>query len=66
MHRGPAEGIVALATLEPELASYHLFYAVRADLRSRLGENARDDYRRAFELATNAAERRHLQQKMNR
>jgi RNA polymerase sigma-70 factor (ECF subfamily) len=66
MHRGPAEGLEALATLEADLASYHLFYAVRADFRSRLGEDARDDYRRAFELATNETERRHLQRKIDR
>ena len=66
MYRGPAEGLEALATLEPDLASYHLFYAVRADFRSRLGEDARDDYRRALELATNESERRHLQRKIDR
>ena len=66
MHRGPAEGMDALATLESDLASYHLFYAVRADFRSRLGEDARDDYQRAFELATNETERRHLRGRMDR
>jgi RNA polymerase sigma-70 factor (ECF subfamily) len=63
MHRGPAEALAAIAPLEKPLAGYHLFYAMRADFRTRLGEDARDDYRRAFELATNDGERAFLERK---
>jgi RNA polymerase sigma-70 factor (ECF subfamily) len=65
MHHGAAAGLAALAPLEASLAAYHLFYAVRADLRARLGEDARDDYRRALELATNESERAFLRKKID-
>jgi RNA polymerase sigma-70 factor (ECF subfamily) len=64
MHEGPAEGLAALAALEERLAGYHLFFALRADFRTRLGEDARDDYRRALELAGNESERRFLRRKL--
>jgi RNA polymerase sigma-70 factor (ECF subfamily) len=60
MHDGPEEALAALAALEAPLSSYHLFYALRADFRRRLGEDARDDYRRALELAGNESERSFL------
>jgi RNA polymerase sigma-70 factor (ECF subfamily) len=64
MHAGPAEALAALAELEPRLARYHLFYALRADFRRRLGEDARDDYRRALELASNESERSFLRRQI--
>ena len=64
MHAGPAEGLAALAELEAPLARYHLFYALRADFRRRLGEDARDDYRRALELAGNESEQSFLRRQI--
>jgi RNA polymerase sigma-70 factor, ECF subfamily len=64
MVAGPAEALAALAELEPRLARYHLFYALRADFRRRLGEDARDDYRRALELASNESERSFLRRQI--
>jgi RNA polymerase sigma-70 factor, ECF subfamily len=66
MEDGPAKGLAALAELEAPLASYHLFYALRADFRRQLGQDARDDYRRALELAGNESERRFLQRQIDR
>jgi RNA polymerase sigma-70 factor (ECF subfamily) len=65
MHDGPAEGLAALAALEAPLANYHLFYALRADFRRRLGQDARDDYRRALELAGNESERSFLRRRID-
>ena len=65
MHRGPTAGLEALSELESELASYHLFFALRADFRTRLGQNARDDYQRALSLAKNESERRFLRRKID-
>jgi RNA polymerase sigma-70 factor (ECF subfamily) len=64
MHAGPEAGLAALAELEAPLANYHLFYATRADLRRRLGRDARADYERAIALCTNDDERRFLQRKL--
>ncbi len=65
MNHGPAEGLGALAALEAPLANYHLFYALRADFRRRLGEDARDDYRRALDLAGNESERAFLRRRID-
>ena len=65
MHDGPAEALAALAELEAPLASYHLFYAIRADFRRRLGQDAREDYRRALELAGNESERVFLRRRID-
>jgi RNA polymerase sigma-70 factor (ECF subfamily) len=65
MHNGPEQGLAALAELEAPLASYHLFYALRADFRRRLGQDARDDYRRALELAGNESERSFLRRRID-
>lgn len=57
---GPAAGLAAVERLD--LAGYHVFHAVRADLLRRLGlagEAARA-YRTAAELTDNAAERAFL------
>ena len=65
MCRGPAEALAEIAPLEEPLAGYHLFHAMRADFRSRLGEDARDDYRRALELTQNESERAFLRRKLD-
>jgi RNA polymerase sigma-70 factor (ECF subfamily) len=65
MHDGPAEGLAALAPLEAPLATYHLFYALRADFRRRLGQDPRDDYRRALDLAGNESERSFLRRRID-
>jgi RNA polymerase sigma-70 factor (ECF subfamily) len=67
MHEGPAEGLAALAALEEPLSTYHLFHAMRADFRRRLGlvRDAREDYRRALELAGNESERRFLRRQID-
>jgi RNA polymerase sigma-70 factor (ECF subfamily) len=65
MHVGPSAGLAALADLEPPLATYHLFYALRADFRRRLGQDARDDYHRALELAGNESERSFLRRRID-
>jgi len=64
MHAGATAGLAALAPLEEALASYHLFYAVRADFRRQLGQDARRDYQRALELTSNESERRFLLRKI--
>lgn len=64
MELGPAAALAALAELEASLAGYHLFHAMRADFRRRLGEDARDDYRRALELASNDGERNFLRRRI--
>ena len=60
---GPA---VALRVVEElDLAHYHLFHATRADLLRRLGRHAEavEAFDAALTLATNAAERRFLEQR---
>jgi RNA polymerase sigma-70 factor (ECF subfamily) len=64
MRHGPAAGLQALQPLEPALASYHLFYATRADFLRRLGQDPRADYERALRLATNDSERAFLQRRL--
>jgi RNA polymerase sigma-70 factor (ECF subfamily) len=66
MHHGPAAGLEALSELEAALSGYHLFFALRADFRSRLGRDARSDYQRALSLAGNESERRFLRRKIER
>jgi RNA polymerase sigma-70 factor (ECF subfamily) len=60
---GPA---VALAAIEDlALDDYHLYHATRADLLARLGrgDDAREAYDRAYNLATNTAEQNLLDEK---
>ena len=64
MHVGPREALAELAELAAPLARYHLFYAMRADFRRRLGEDARDDYARALELAPSESDRAFLRKQM--
>ncbi|MBW4518736.1 MAG: RNA polymerase sigma factor [Scytolyngbya sp. HA4215-MV1] len=53
--------------LAPELDSYHLFHAIRADLFRRVGalEEASQSYTRALELVTNDSERRFLERRLH-
>ena len=57
---GPAAALTLVERLD--LATYQPFHATRADLLRRLdrADDARDAYRAALELTTNAAERRFL------
>jgi len=66
LHDGPQAALDALVDLATPLARYHLFYAMRADFRRRLGEDARDDYQRALDLASNESERRFLMKQIER
>jgi RNA polymerase sigma-70 factor (ECF subfamily) len=60
---GPQPALAIVDTLD--LDNYHLFYAVRADFLARLDrtDDARAAYDRAYELATNAAERALIEKK---
>lgn len=60
MTNSPQAAIVLIDRLAPELDSYHLFHATRADLLRRIGafQEATQSYRRAIELVTNDSERR--------
>jgi RNA polymerase sigma-70 factor, ECF subfamily len=66
MADGPAAGLPLVDELADELADYHLFHATRADLLRRLDRHreAAGAYRRALELATNPAERRFLERRI--
>ena len=63
---GPEPALAAVDRLD--LAGYHLFHATRADLLRRLGraEEAAAAYDEALTLATNAAERRFLEERRRR
>jgi RNA polymerase sigma-70 factor (ECF subfamily) len=60
---GPDAGLAATDGLD--LAEYHLYHAVRADLYARLGRDDETEasYDAALGLVTNAAERAHLERK---
>ena len=64
MVEGPDRGLDLIDQIEG-LNDYHLLHAARADLLRRLDrrEEAAEAYERALELATNAAERRFLEQR---
>jgi predicted RNA polymerase sigma factor len=68
MAEGPAAGLAIVDELaaEPRLQEYHLLPATRADLLRRLGAfaEARDEYRRALELAENETERDFLERRI--
>jgi RNA polymerase sigma factor (sigma-70 family) len=64
MCHGPEAALRELAPLEAPLASYHLFYATRADFEERAGMDARADLRRALDLATNEGERKLLERRL--
>jgi len=62
---GPEVALAAVDRLEPELAGYHAFHALRADLLRRLGcsERSQAAYDRAIELAGNTAETAYLRRR---
>jgi RNA polymerase sigma-70 factor (ECF subfamily) len=64
MAHGPEAGLELLDVLE--LDRYHLFHSARADLLRRSGraDEARAEYERARELATNDAERAFLERRL--
>lgn len=61
---GPSLALAAIEDLD--LDDYHLYHATRADLLARLDrdDEARLAYKRAYDLATNAAEREFLATKL--
>jgi RNA polymerase sigma factor (sigma-70 family) len=63
----PADALARLEGLAHDLAHYHLFHAVRAELLTTLGRHdaAREANQRALELTGNAAERRLLQTRLH-
>jgi len=66
MAESPQAAFVLLDSLAPELDSYHLFHATRADLCRRVGafKDAIQSYKRALELVTNDSERRFLERRL--
>jgi predicted RNA polymerase sigma factor len=64
MGAGPRAGLAALKALERPLADYHLFYAARADMLERAGDDPRPDLERALSLVTNDGERRLLERRL--
>ncbi|MBD0343750.1 MAG: RNA polymerase sigma factor [Coleofasciculus sp. Co-bin14] len=66
MADSPQAAFRLIDSLAPELDSYHLFHATRADLFRRVGalEEATQSYTRALELVTNDSERRFLERRL--
>ncbi|HEY9644482.1 MAG TPA: RNA polymerase subunit sigma-24, partial [Coleofasciculaceae cyanobacterium] len=66
MAETPPAALGLIDSLAPELDSYHLFHATRADLLRRVGafEDATQSYTRALELVTNDSERRFLERRL--
>lgn len=62
----PQAALELIDALAPELDSYHLFHAARADLMRRVGalEAAAQSYRQALALVTNESERRFLDRRL--
>ena len=69
MRDGPAAGLLAIDGVlgQGSLDDYHLAHAARADMLRRLGQNdaAEVCYRRALDLASQPAERRFLQARLD-
>lgn len=65
MSDGPLAGLKTLEGIS-ELDQYHLFWATRGELCRRAAQfdAARQAFRKALDLAPNAAERRHLQRQL--
>jgi RNA polymerase sigma-70 factor (ECF subfamily) len=65
---GPAAALLLVDAIHArgELSDYHLLYAVRADLRRRVGkiDAAVRDYRKALALATLEPERRFIRKRL--
>jgi RNA polymerase sigma-70 factor, ECF subfamily len=66
MNSGPQAGLQLVEPLARELADYHLWHAVRADLLRRLDrkEEAMAAYRKALDRAGSEPERRFLQKQL--
>jgi RNA polymerase sigma-70 factor, ECF subfamily len=68
MADGASSGLALIEQLAAagDLENYHLFYAARADLLSRVGSmaEAAKSYARAVALVTNASERRFLERRL--
>jgi len=66
MAESPEAAFGLLDQLAPELDSYHLFHATRADLLRRVGafKDAIQSYTRALEVVTNDSERRFLERRL--
>ncbi|HZQ54333.1 MAG TPA: sigma-70 family RNA polymerase sigma factor [Bryobacteraceae bacterium] len=69
MSAGYEEGLRQLDALDGsgELDRYHLFHAARADILRRMNRHAeaKEAYRRALALTTNAIEQRYLEQRLS-
>jgi len=69
MSEGLEKGLALIDELGsvPDLASYYLYHAARADILRRLGhrDNALEEYKRALHLTTNAVEQRYLSRRIN-
>ena len=69
MAHGPEEGLCLIGALrlEESLATYHWFYAARANLLRRAGrmDEAAADYVQALRLCENSVERRFLQRRLS-
>ena len=63
----PQAALDLIDRLTPDLDSYHLFHATRADLLRRIGafEAAAQSYTQALQLVTNDSERRFLERRLN-
>ncbi|MGB7860913.1 MAG: sigma-70 family RNA polymerase sigma factor, partial [Acidimicrobiia bacterium] len=63
---GAEAGLAALKGLEEELHGYHAFHASRGEMRRRAGDatGARTDFDSALHLASNSAERRLIQARL--
>lgn len=66
MAESPQAAFGLIDRLAPELDSYHLLHATRADLFRHVGafEAATQSYTRALELVTNDSERRFLERRL--
>jgi RNA polymerase sigma-70 factor (ECF subfamily) len=66
MAEGPGAALSLVDQVADHLYSYHLLYAVRADLLRRMGsaQEAAKNYAQALALATNESERRFLQRRL--
>ena len=64
MAEGPEAGLELLDRLEV-LDGYYLYHSTRADLLSRLGQSAAQEYERALDLAPSEVERNFLRGRQN-
>ena len=64
MADGPMAGLALLDGIEG-LGHYHLLHSTRGELQLRAGLPARESFERALALVANAAERRHLERRLD-